>query len=158
MVKIAWQSKSFFQICPEWPTWSISGHLKGDSSQNKSWRGHGIAYEVQQNATKCTKMDQKRSPCHNRAWQSKVWICPECLIWSISGVYGHLKGDRSHSKSWRSPWVAHEITKMHQNSPQCTKMHKNGYCTMRERSYSDLSWVTNRNMIYFWSKWTLEKG
>ena len=28
-------------------------------------------------------------------------ICPECLIWSISWLNGHLKGDRSQNKSWR---------------------------------------------------------
>ena len=30
--------------------------LKGDCVQNESWRSHGVAHEVDQNAVKCTKM------------------------------------------------------------------------------------------------------
>ena len=32
--------------------------MKRESSQNKLWRGHGVAHKMQQNATKCNKMHQ----------------------------------------------------------------------------------------------------
>ena len=44
--------------------------LKGDCVQNESWRSHGVAHEVDQNAVKCTKMHKNAlqwSPKHNRA-------------------------------------------------------------------------------------------
>ena len=47
----------------------LNGHLKGDRSQYKPWRGHGFTHEVHQNAPKWTKMDQngpKWSPQHDR--------------------------------------------------------------------------------------------
>ena len=85
------------------------------------------------------------------ASQSKVFrICPEWLMWSMSGVNGHLEGRRSQSKSWRGRGVAHEA---HQNAPKWTKKHQNGNHCITEQSVSNLSWVTN--VIHFWSKWTL---
>ena len=112
IVSTAWQSFVFW-ICPEWlilPISGLNGHLKEDRRPSKSWRGHGDAHDVHQNAPKCTKM----------AWQSnEFWIYPEWLIWSILGLNGHLEGYRSQSKSWRGFGVAHEV---HQNAPKCTKM------------------------------------
>ena len=162
--------------------WSISrvnGHLKGDSSQSESWRGLRVAQNVQQNATKFTKMHKKVTV----PWRSKVfWICPQWLMWVISGVNGHWKGDSSQSKSWRSHGVAREVhqnvakcTKMvtmpwqsqgdnsqrkswrdhgvaqnvQQNATKLTKMHQNSHCTMTEQRISNLYWVTY--VIHFWS-------
>ena len=153
-----------------WSISGVSGHLKGQSNQSRSLRGHGVAHNVQQNATKltkmhqnshctiteqrisnlsrvtyvihfwskwtlkrgkqseqvmgshirCTKMHQNAPKCPKRSWRSKVfWIGSEWLMWSFSGVNGHLKGDRNQRKSWRSHGVAHEV---HQHIAKCTKM------------------------------------
>ena len=84
----------------------LNGHLKGDRSQYKSWRGHRVTHKMHQNAPKW-------SPYHDRA---KVFrICAEWLIWSFSGLNGHLKGDRSQYKPWRGHGFTHEV---HQNAPQ----------------------------------------
>ena len=111
-------SSKVFRICPEWLIWSFSGlngHLKGDKSQYKSWRGHGVAHEVHQNGPKRTKIDQngpKWSPYHDRAKVS--WICLEWLIWSFSWLNGHMKMEKSQNKSGRGHVVTHEV---HQNAP-----------------------------------------
>ena len=129
-----------FWICLEWLIWSssgLNGHLKGDRSLHKSWRGHGVTHEMHQNAPKCTKTHQnapKWSPYQDRA---KVFrIFPEWLIWSFSGLNGHLKGDSSQSKSWRDLGVTHEV---HQNAPKWTKMVT---VSWQSKSVLNLSWVT----------------
>ena len=38
----------------------LNGHLKGDRSQYKSWRGHRVTHKMHQNAPKCIKTDQNR--------------------------------------------------------------------------------------------------
>ena len=85
-------------------------------------RGRGVAHEVHQNGPKW-------SPYHDRA--KVFWICLEWLIWSSSGLNGHLKGNRSQYKSWRGHGVTHE---MHQNALKCTKMHQNGHHLMTEQN------------------------
>ena len=43
-----------------WISWvldtGVNRHLKGESSQSKSWRGYGVAQKGQQIATKLTKI------------------------------------------------------------------------------------------------------
>ena len=113
-VTISWQSKLFW-ICPKWLKWSFSGldgHLKGDMSQIKSWRGLGVAHEVNQNAPKWTKMDQNG---HHGMFQ----ICPEWLIWSFSWFPGHLRGNRIQNKGlWGCTWGAQKGTKISQYGPK----------------------------------------
>ena len=98
---------------------------------------------------RCTKMDQngpKWSPYHDRA---KVFqICPEWLIWSHSGLNGHLKEDRSQEKSWRGHGVTHGV---HQNGPNCTNVVT---LVWQCKSVLNLSWVTY--MIFIWIKWHLK--
>ena len=128
---------------------------KGRGVQASHWGIMGLHMrrtKMHQNGPKCTKMVKI-------AWQCKVFrICPEWLIWSISWLNGHLKEDRSQSKSWRGHGVPHEV---HQNAAKCTTMH-NAQCTtmhhhsMTEQSVSNLSWVTNMN--HFLIKWTGGKG
>ena len=111
--------KKIFWTGPQWLIWSISGlneHLKGDRSQNQSWRVVG-------SPMRCTKMDQNGLKWtevdligHYSMTKKKFFrICPQWLIWSISGLNGHLKGDRSQKQSWRGGGVTHEV---HQNRPK----------------------------------------
>ena len=55
MLTITRDSK-VFQNCPEWlllPIFWFKGHLKGDRSQRKSWRSHGVVHELHQNTVSC---------------------------------------------------------------------------------------------------------
>ena len=64
---------------------------------------------------RCTKAHQSAPESTKMvtiARESKVFrICPEWLLWYISGLNGHLKGDRSQNKSGRSHVVVHELHK-----------------------------------------------
>ena len=87
-----------------------------------TWKGVGVRTShggVMGLLMRCTKMHQNAPKCTKMvsiALQSKVfWISPKWLMWSISGVNGHLEGCRSQSKSWRGYGVAHEV---HQNAPK----------------------------------------
>ena len=65
------------------------------------------------------------------AWQAKVFqIYHECLIWSISGLNGQLKGNRSQKQSRRGGGVTHEV---HQNGLKWTKIDPNGHFSMEEQ-------------------------
>ena len=97
MDSIAWQSK-LFQICSEWLTWSFSrldGYLKGEKSQKKSWRGHGVAYEVHQNAPKWVKINQ--NGCQSMTVQTVSKLSSVTNI-IFSGLDGHFKGNMSQIK------------------------------------------------------------
>ena len=142
-----------FQICPNWPIWSIfglDGHLKRESSQNKLWRGHGVAHKVQQNATKCNKMHQN---VHSNMTELSIFNLSSVTYVTISGLSGHLKGQSNRSRSLRGHGVAHNVQ---QNATKLTKMHQNSHCTITEQRISNLSRVTY--VIHFWSKWTLKRG
>ena len=128
-----------------------------DLEQMETWKDGGVRAShggVMGSHMRCTKMDQNRpkwSPYHDI---SKVFqICPEWLIWSFSGLNRRLKGDKSQYKPWRGHGVIHEV---HQNAPKRIKMDQNGHNIMTKQRVSNLSWVTY--MIFFWIKWTLERG
>ena len=86
VVTIAWQSK-VFRICPKWQIWSIfglSGDLKEDMSQRKSWRGYGVAHEVHQNTSKCTRI-------HQNGHHSKREQSVSNLPWVINMIHFWIK-------------------------------------------------------------------
>ena len=117
MVTVLWESK-VFQICPEWLMWSISGvngHLKGDRSQSKSWRSHGVAHGVDQNASKCTKIHKNALKCMT---EQSVSNLVEWLKWSVFLFNGLKKGDRRQSMGLRMRCI-----KMHQNAPNWSPYH-----------------------------------
>ena len=91
--------------------------LQGVRSQNQplkgleGWWGHPWV------APKWPKMVTQSWPLHDQAKVSQNY--PEWLIWSNSGLNGHLKGDRSQNQPleglkgwWGHPWGAPKWTKM----------------------------------------------
>ena len=174
----SWLSELFW-IFPEWLMWSFSildGHFKGYRSQYKSWRGHGVAHEGQQNAPKLTKIV-------TISLQSKLfWINPEWLMRSVSGLEGHMIWVRArHGGVMGHTWGALKCAKMYQNGPKWTKIVQNGQYSMTEQNcfefvlsnLSDLfmdgkkpwkgigvsiGWFLKRfHFVFFESSWFLRK-
>ena len=145
MVTAPWLGK-IFRICPAWLMRSISGvngHLKGQMSQSKSYRGHGVAHEVHHNAPKCTKL-------HQNCFHSMTELCVLNLSWVTNVIYFWIK--KTHRKRiWvrASQRVAEQVKGSHMRS---TKMYQNGHHGMTEQRILNSSWVTN--IIHFWMKWT----
>ena len=93
MVAIAWQSK-LFQIYSKWLIWSFSGldrHLKGDMSPIKSWKGHGVACEMHQNAPKMVTIALQHIEMTN--FSSIVWVSTLVHFGGFWCFFAHLMCD-----------------------------------------------------------------
>ena len=101
-----------------------------------TWKGIGVRTShggVVGSPMRCTKIDQNEPKLIQMVSIAKVFqICPESLIWPISGLNGHLKGNWSQNQSWRGGGVTHEV---HQNWPNWTKIDPNGQYSMAEQCF-----------------------